>query len=82
MIRTQIQLTEEQAQALKDLASTRRISVAELIRQGVDALIRTSGEIDVEERRRRAVAAAGRFHSGVSDISARHDEYLAEAFRG
>ena len=82
MIRTQVQLTEEQAQALRNLASARQVSVAELIRQSVDALIQSSGEVDAEERRRRAIAAAGRFHSGASDISAKHDEYLAEALQG
>jgi hypothetical protein len=81
MIRTQVQLTEEQAQALKSLASARQVSVAELIRQSVDTLIRASGTIDAAERRRRAIAATGRFHSGASDISAKHDEYLAEAFQ-
>jgi len=40
------------------------------------------GEIDIEERRRRAIAAAGRFHSGASDISAKHDEYLKETLQG
>ena len=81
MIRTQVQLTEEQARALKSLATARQVSVAELIRQGVDTLIQSSGAIDAAERRRRAIAAAGRFHSGASDISANHDEYLAEAFQ-
>jgi hypothetical protein len=81
MIRTQVQLTQEQAQALKNLASARQVSVAELIRQSVDTLIRSSGEIDAEERRRRAIATSGRFHSGASDISTKHDEYLAEAFQ-
>jgi len=76
MIRTQVQLTEEQAQVLKNLASMRQVSVAQLIRQSVDALIRSSREIDAKERRRRAIAAAGRFHSGASDISTKHDEYL------
>jgi hypothetical protein len=39
------------------------------------------GEIDIEERRRRAIAAAGRFCSGALDISAKHDEYLvSEAY--
>lgn len=33
-------------------------------------------EIDIGERRRRAIAAAGQFHSGASDISMEHDEYL------
>lgn len=82
MIRTQIQLTEAQAQTLKALAVTRQSSVAELIRQSVDHLIRQSGTIDVAERRRRAIAAAGRFHSGQSNISTEHDHYLAEAYQG
>lgn len=81
MIRTQVQLTEEQARALRNLASARQVPVAELIRQSVDTLIRSLGEIGDEERRRRAIAAAGRFHSGVSDISTKHDDYLAEAFQ-
>jgi Arc/MetJ-type ribon-helix-helix transcriptional regulator len=82
MIRTQVQLTEEQARALRNLASARQVSVAELIRQSVGALIRSAGETDIEERRRRAIAAAGRFRSGTSDISTKHDEYLVEAFQG
>jgi Arc/MetJ-type ribon-helix-helix transcriptional regulator len=81
MVRTQVQLTEEQVRALRNLASVRQVSVAELIRQSVDTLIQSSGEIDIKERRRRAIAAAGRFHSGASNISAKHDEYLAEAFQ-
>ena len=82
MIRTQVQLTEEQVRALRSLSSARRVSVAELIRQSVGVLIRSAREIDIEERRRRAIAAAGRFHSGASDISTKHDEYLEEAFQG
>jgi hypothetical protein len=34
--------------------------------------------IDLEELRRRAIAAAGRFESGVPDLSAGHDRYLAD----
>ena len=81
MIRTQVQLREEQVQALKKLASARGVSMAELIRQSVDAFIRSSRGIDEQERRRRAIAAAGRFRSGTSDISADHDRYLVETFR-
>ena len=40
MIRTQIQLTEEQAQRLKTLAAEQGKSVAELIRQSVDETIK------------------------------------------
>ena len=81
MIRTQIQLTEEQAQALRVLAATHRSSVAELIRQSVDALIRSSGGTDLAERRRSAIAAAGRFRSGQANVSTEHDRYLAEDYQ-
>jgi len=81
MVRTQIQLTEEQAKLLKVLASTHHVSVAELIRRSVDKLICSSGAIDAEEQRQRAIAAAGRFHSGRSDVSSEHDRYLTEAFK-
>jgi len=36
--------------------------------------------VDIEERRKRALAAAGRFSSGLRDLSTEHDKYLAEAF--
>ncbi len=80
MVRTQIQLTEEQASALKKLALSRHLSIAELIRQAVDNMIKTSTTIDIEERRKRAIEVAGRFSSGKRDISREHDKYLAEAF--
>jgi len=80
MVRTQIQLTEEQAKALKKLSSTRHLSIAELIRQAVDTMIRLNVIVDAEERRKRAIDAAGRFSSGRRDISKEHDKYLAKAF--
>jgi hypothetical protein len=33
-----------------------------------------------EELVRRAIQAAGRFHSSRSDVSRRHDDYLDEAY--
>jgi len=82
MIRTQIQLTEAQAQTLKAMAAARQSSVAALIRESVDHLILQSGSIDAAERRRRAIAAAGRFRSGQSNVSTKHDHHLAEAYQG
>ena len=79
MIRTQVQLTEEQARALKDLATIRKVSMAELVRQAVNLLLRSSADVDTNEQRRRAIAAAGRFRSGQSDISSEHDQYLTDA---
>lgn len=76
MIRTQIQLTEKQAKNLKRIAASRHLSVAELIRQAVDNMIKSAVLVDIEERRRRALAAAGRFSSGLQDLSTEHDKYL------
>jgi len=80
MVRTQIQLTEEQVKALKKIALSRHPSIAELIRQAVDTVIRTNTMVDIEERRKRAIDIVGRFSSGKRDISRKHDTYLVEAF--
>lgn len=80
MLRTQIQLTEEQARALKELAHREGKSVAELTRQAIDYWLRTFSPVSPDERRRRAIRAAQGFHSGVADLSERHDEYLAEIY--
>ena len=80
VVRTQIQLSEVQFKALKELSTSQNISMAELIRQAVDVLLRSTNEINHEERKRRAIAAAGRFHSGLTDLSTNHDRYLAEAY--
>lgn len=36
--------------------------------------------IDPTERRRRAIAAAGRFRSGIRDLSSNHDKYLENSY--
>ena len=81
MIRTQIQLPEEQMAVLKRLAVLHHTSMAELIRRAV-ALFTASPEAgNIQERRQRAFAVAGRFHSGTVDLAQRHDDYLTEAFQ-
>lgn len=80
MVRTQIQMTEEQVKKLKRLASVEHKSIAELIRQAVDLFVASKRGMDIEERQKRAIAAAGRFHSRLSDLSEAHDRYLAEDF--
>lgn len=80
MIRTQIQLTEEQSARLKAAAARRGVSVAELIRQSVDALLSRSAERSLDDLYRRASQAAGRHRSGWRDVSVRHDEYLSGAY--
>ena len=78
MIRTQIQITAEQARALKQLAAKEGKSVAELIRLSLDATLRASGINDQKSLRRKASAAAGKL-SGPGNMAENHDKYLAEA---
>ncbi len=80
MVRTQIQLTEEQMRAIKKMAASRHISGAALIRHAVDAMIKSDLSADFEERRKRAIEIVGKFRSGKSDVSKRHDEYLERTF--
>lgn len=78
MIRTQIQITAEQARALKQMAAREGKSVAELIRISLDSMLRSGGIKKEEDLRRKAMAAAGTLH-GPDNLAANHDEYLAEA---
>jgi len=81
MIRTQIQLTEEQAKAIKKIALSRRLPVAELIRRAVDTMIKSSSTADPEEKLKRAIEIVGKFSSGKHDIAGSHDKYLADAYK-
>lgn len=77
MIRTQIQLTVEQAEKAKRLAAERGVSMAEVFRGLLD---RAPEHDDRAERFARALAAVGtgRDIEGRTDVSLRHDEYMAE----
>lgn len=81
MIRTQIQLDERQAAALRQMAVLRKVSMAELVRRAVDEYTASPTEGNIDAKRKAALAAAGRFRSGVTDLGSRHDEHLGEAFR-
>lgn len=77
MIRTQVQLSEQQSRALKETAAARRVSIAEVIRQALDQYL---GDQAGESRRQRAIRAIGGYRSGHHDVSERHDDHLADAF--
>jgi len=78
MVRTQIQLTEQQSEGLKRLAAEQRLSVAQIVRRAVDRVLAEGQVRDPDEIRRRAIVAAGAFRSGRSDVCERHNGYLAE----
>lgn len=81
MVRTQIQLTEEQYRQLKKRAAAEGVSMAELIRNGVERFLRIPGGLTDDELRAGARRLMGKFRSGESDIARRHDDYLAEDHR-
>lgn len=80
MIRTQIQITAEQARALKRLAVKEGKSVAEIIRLSLDSTLRAGGFKDQELLRQKAIASAGKL-SGPATLSEKHDDFLAEAMK-
>jgi len=75
MVRTIIQLPEEQAAALDRAARRRGVSKAALVREALGLLLGRDEPDGVVER---ALRAAGTGASGVPDLAERHDEYLAE----
>ena len=80
MIRTQIQLTDDQAEKLKDFSASHHQSMAETIRQAVDTFMTERSGRNVADARKKAIAAAGKFKSGMANLSEDHDEHLAGAF--
>ena len=88
MVRTMIQLTEEQMKALKALAKARKTSVAKLVRESV-AQYMAAAQYDPlrEEKRRRALEFIKKIESGEiqfhdmegkTDVARNHDKYLNE----
>ena len=81
MVTRNIELTDEQNRILEEIAAQRGLPVAELIREGIDELLRAEGGLSREELKKRALALSGRFHSGLPDLSTGHDRYLEESSR-
>jgi len=81
MVRTQIQLTENQWTTLKKRAAQQEISIAELIRRSVDMWLAGEQTVTADVQHARARATIGKFKSGKKDISSNHDAYLTEAFK-
>lgn len=77
MVRTIVQLPEEQAAALERAARRRRVSRAAVVREALTALLgpEDAGE---DEALQRALAAAGSGASGIPDLGERHDDYTFE----
>lgn len=81
VVRTQIQLTTQQARRLRAEARDRGLSLAEVIRQYVDKGL-SAETPNRDALYGRAAALVGRFHDlqDARDVARRHDRYLDEAF--
>ena len=82
MARTQIQLTEEQSDALRRLSAATGKSVADLVRQAVELYLRTKAGRTRADLVQRALKAAGKFSSGSATGSRYHDRHFAGTLRG
>ena len=84
MIRTQIQLTEEQHSRLKRWAHYRGISLSEAVRRCVaDRLSAETAETSRADRLREASAVFGKYADpdGPSRVANDHDKHLADIYR-
>ena len=81
MLRTQVQLTDEQHRMLRAEAQRHGVSISEVVRRCIVRFFE-SEHTDRHELFARASALVGAFvdPQSATDISVRHDEYLDEAY--
>ena len=73
MKRIQVYLRPEQIDSLRSVAGRRKVSIAELVRQGVD---RIQADVPAEEDPLWHLIVAS--DSGLGDLADKHDEYIAK----
>jgi plasmid stability protein len=79
VVRTQIQLTEEQMTRLRRASVEHGISITAFVREAVDQAL------EGDERKRqweRALSVIGKYRDvdAATDVATRHDDYLADAY--
>lgn len=77
MIRTQIQLDEEDFRRARDAARRSSISFSAFVRR---SLRKALDEQATHESRQTAKALPGRFRSGRKDLARNHDQYLSDGW--
>ena len=71
-----VYLRQDQLDALQAITRQRGVSLDALIQQGVDRLLQTDPPAAPAPSLRDII---GLFQSGLGDLAAQHDDYLAEA---
>ena len=80
MVRTQIQLTDEQASLLKEMAHESNESIAGIIRKALDQFL-LKQRPNRRTLYRQALGSVGKYKAGAHDISIQHDRYLEEEYK-
>ena len=83
MKRVMVQVTEEQYRTLKEMSAEYKVSISELVREGVDAVAKKGKRLSRAERVRLAKSAIGVIKKdddpdGITYLSTNHDKYLNE----
>jgi hypothetical protein len=76
MVRTQVQLEEQEYEWLKREAYRRRTSISSIMREVIDhtaGIRKAKSEIDLSK----AMTFVGKGRCGKRDVSIHHDDYLA-----
>jgi hypothetical protein len=81
MVRTQVYLSEEQHAALQRSAERDGLSMTEALRRLIDLHVLAKGA-DPARDREAYFSFVGMGESGAADVAERHDDYLADAYRG
>jgi hypothetical protein len=82
VIRTQVQLTEEQAHRLKSIAHREGVSVAQVIRTCIDARLGEDAELARRYERAGAFVGVRDPEDAPPDLGGNHDRYLDDDFVG
>lgn len=83
MVRVQIQVDPARHRLLKRRARRLGVSVAEVVRRCIDSSLEAESADHRQDRVRRALAVAGKYHDpqGAATIGRDHDAALAEVYR-
>lgn len=88
MVTVEIQLSDEQARRLDQVAQTEGVSLEEVVRRSIERYVmeqeatphRALDRAELAELRRRSLALVGKYGSDASDVSENHDRYLADIY--
>jgi len=74
-------MSEQQQAALRELSAATGRSISDLVRDGIDRVLAAQLRPNRAQLVERAIQVTGRFSSGSTTGSEKHDDHLSEAYR-